>query len=86
MGAYAELIDNNGAFAEFVRTYASMEEEEEETGIILKLCLCVIKLLSIKIPYRSASVHRKYRGFTRSTSFSRKFVRETDLMVDIYMI
>ncbi|XP_065898603.1 multidrug resistance-associated protein 1-like isoform X2 [Dysidea avara] len=30
MGAYAELIDNNGAFAEFVRAYASMEVEEEE--------------------------------------------------------
>ena len=27
IGAYAELIDNNGAFAELVRTYASMEEE-----------------------------------------------------------
>ena len=26
MGAYAELIDNNGAFAEFMRTSASMEE------------------------------------------------------------
>ena len=33
MGAYAELIDNNGAFAEFVRAYASMEVEEEEAGI-----------------------------------------------------
>ena len=30
IGAYAELIDNNGAFAEFVRTYASMEENDEE--------------------------------------------------------
>ena len=29
IGAYAELIDNNGAFAEFVHTYASMEENEE---------------------------------------------------------
>ena len=28
IGAYAELIDNNGAFAEFVRTYASMEENK----------------------------------------------------------
>ena len=42
MGAYAELIDNNGAFAEFVRTYASMEVEEDETGILLKLCLSVM--------------------------------------------
>jgi len=34
IGAYAELIDNNGAFAEFVRTYASMEDndKEKETG------------------------------------------------------
>ena len=30
MGAYAELIDNNGAFAEFVRTYAAMEDSDEE--------------------------------------------------------
>ena len=30
MGPYAELIDNNGAFAEFVRTYATMEKKEEE--------------------------------------------------------
>jgi len=35
MGAYAELIDNNGAFAEFVRTYTLMEKEEK-TSIILK--------------------------------------------------
>ena len=30
IGAYSELIDNNGAFAEFVRTYASMEDSDEE--------------------------------------------------------
>ena len=37
IGGYAELIDNNGAFAEFVRTYASMEDndEEGEAGILL---------------------------------------------------
>ena len=29
IGANAELIDNNGAFAEFVRTYASMEGNDE---------------------------------------------------------
>ena len=36
IGTYAELIDNNGAFAEFVRTYSSLEEgdDEESTGII----------------------------------------------------
>ena len=34
VGTYTELIDNNGAFAEFVRTYASTEDnnEEEEAG------------------------------------------------------
>ena len=34
IGTYAKLNDNNGAFAEFVRTYASVEEsdEEEKTG------------------------------------------------------
>ena len=30
VGTYPELIDNNGAFAEFVRTYASMEDSDEE--------------------------------------------------------
>ena len=30
MGAYAELIDNNGAFAEFVHTYTAMEDSDEE--------------------------------------------------------
>ena len=30
MGAYAKLIDSNGAFAEFVHTYATLEEKEEE--------------------------------------------------------
>ena len=30
IGAYAELIDNNGAFAEFIRTYASTEDSDEE--------------------------------------------------------
>ena len=38
IGAYAELIDNNGAFAEFVRTYASMEENEE----VGKKGLCIM--------------------------------------------
>ena len=35
IGAYSELINNNGAFAEFVRTYTSMEnsDEEENPGI-----------------------------------------------------
>ena len=28
-GAYAELMDNNGAFAEFIRHYSTMEENEE---------------------------------------------------------
>ena len=30
IGAYTELIDNNGSFAEFVRTYASLEDSDEE--------------------------------------------------------
>ena len=28
-GSYTELIDNNGAFAEFLRTYTNVEENEE---------------------------------------------------------
>ena len=29
VGSYTELIDNNGAFAEFLRTYSNVEENEE---------------------------------------------------------
>ena len=32
VGAYSELIDNNGAFAEFVCTYTSMEDGDKEIG------------------------------------------------------
>ena len=33
-GTYAELMDNDGAFAEFLRTYSNLEnaEEEEDPG------------------------------------------------------
>ena len=30
VGTYTELVDNNAAFAEFLRNYASAEKEEEE--------------------------------------------------------
>lgn len=30
VGTYTELINSNGAFAEFVRTYASTEDSSEE--------------------------------------------------------
>ena len=41
VGAYSELIDNNGAFAEFVRTYASVEDSDEESAgmIIIRIQL-----------------------------------------------
>ena len=44
VGAYAELIDNNRAFAEFVHTYASMEEsnEEGEAGMFMISFFCII--------------------------------------------
>ncbi len=29
MGSYSQLVDNDGAFAEFLRTYANVEEDEE---------------------------------------------------------
>ena len=29
VGTYTELMDNNGAFAEFIRHYSTMEENEE---------------------------------------------------------
>ena len=31
VGTYSELVDNNAAFAEFLRSYATAEKEEEET-------------------------------------------------------
>ena len=34
VGTYAELIDSNGAFAEFMRTYASTEDNDEEKGVV----------------------------------------------------
>ena len=39
VGSYAELIDNDGAFAEFIRTYTSMENEEEDPGNYLPFFL-----------------------------------------------
>ncbi len=30
VGSYSELVDNNAAFAEFLRNYASKEKEEEK--------------------------------------------------------
>ena len=32
-GSYATLVENNGAFAEFLRTYASEREEGEDPGM-----------------------------------------------------
>ena len=29
MGSYTELIDNDGVFAEFLRTYTNVNEDEE---------------------------------------------------------
>ncbi len=29
-GTYAELVENDGAFAEFLRNYSNMDNEEEE--------------------------------------------------------
>ena len=33
VGTYTELVDNNAAFAEFLRNYASAEKEEEEKKV-----------------------------------------------------
>ena len=43
MGAYSELIDSNGAFAEFVHTYTSMEDSDEE-GEAGEVFSCAIQL------------------------------------------
>ena len=31
-GTYAELIENNGAFAKFVKEFGSQEDKEQENG------------------------------------------------------
>ena len=36
IGSYAELIDNDGAFAEFIRTFSGIETDEE--GDPCELC------------------------------------------------
>ena len=33
IGAYTDLINKNGAFAEFVRTYTSLEDSDEDKEI-----------------------------------------------------
>ena len=35
-GTYTELIENNGAFAEFLRNYSNVDTEEEEDGQLLQ--------------------------------------------------
>ena len=37
VGTYAELMDANGAFAEFIRTYASVDENEEGNQMFFKV-------------------------------------------------
>ena len=38
VGAYTELIDKNGAFAEFMRTYSSLEDDKENKEIGSGIC------------------------------------------------
>jgi len=62
MGAYAELIDNNGAFAEFVRTYTTMEEKdnEEEAG---RYCSnCYLKFMTLKYYLSCCIAAKAYTG------------------------
>ena len=33
VGSYSELVENNGAFAEFLHTYSNVEKEEENNGV-----------------------------------------------------
>lgn len=33
MGSYTELLDRQGAFAEFLHTYSNKEQEEEEESV-----------------------------------------------------
>ena len=42
-GTYTELIENNGAFAEFLRNYSNVDNEEEEPGgncMYTSVCVC----------------------------------------------
>lgn len=56
MGSYQELLKQNGAFAEFLRTYAleDIVEDEEEASGAASLCFAVISAhilgLSTKSP------------------------------------
>jgi ATP-binding cassette subfamily C (CFTR/MRP) protein 1 len=45
-GNYATLVENNGAFAEFLRTYATTEKEAEEEEISGNLYNLEITLLT----------------------------------------
>ena len=38
VSAYTELIDKNGAFAEFMRTYSSLEDDKENKEIGSGIC------------------------------------------------
>jgi len=49
IGTYAELIENDGAFAEFVHTFASVEEceEEQKIGMVLLTSCCSMFLVDL---------------------------------------
>ena len=67
IGAYAELIDNNGAFAEFVRTYASMEDsdEEGEAGI----CVYCYKVPTMLLYVQCNKLHQLLKSNSYQKSF-----------------
>uniref|UniRef100_A0A8C2AUB4 Multidrug resistance-associated protein 1 n=1 Tax=Cyprinus carpio TaxID=7962 RepID=A0A8C2AUB4_CYPCA len=51
MGSYTELLGRQGAFAEFLRTYASTEQEEVEESVGGEAGLLVSELLSCVCPF-----------------------------------
>ena len=53
VGSYAELVDSDGAFAEFLRTYTTMENKEEDPGN-----LCVMTSGSGRVKHHSSLVPR----------------------------
>ena len=50
VGSYNELIDADGAFAEFIRVYSGVGEEEEEGAPSESCCRCGHDILLVGCP------------------------------------
>uniref|UniRef100_A0A8C2AUR3 Multidrug resistance-associated protein 1 n=1 Tax=Cyprinus carpio TaxID=7962 RepID=A0A8C2AUR3_CYPCA len=69
MGSYTELLGRQGAFAEFLRTYASTEQEEVEESVGGEAGLLVSELLSscsISVSCRQSQISLNAAGKTEA--------------------